>query len=419
MNAARLAALCAVLIAPGRAPAAPAPTPIAIVGAKVHLDPGKTLEDATIVLRGDRIAAVGTNVAVPADARRIDGRGLVVTAGFIESLSTMGLVEIPGERSSNDVPLEGGDDDRVHAAYRAVDGYNPSSVSIPIARAGGVTSVVAAPSGGFVAGVSAWLTLAQARTTPEVTVKAPLAMHMVLGGPAQPLVQGSRGMAIERARELLDDAREYARRRGDYERNATRGFSASRLDLEALAPVVQGRLPLAIRADRSVDILAAIRLAEEFKVKVIVVGAAEGWLVAGELAKAKIPVIVDPTDNLPYSFDVLRAREDNPARLADAGVLVAISTMSEPGFVRTLRQLAGVAVANGMRWEQALAAVTTVPAAIYGVRDRGVIAVGAAADLVVWTGDPFELSTRVAHVFIGGAEQSLRTRQTLLLERYR
>lgn len=411
-----LAALCAA----GRAPqAAPAPGVIAIEGATVHVGPGKKLDNATIVVRDGKIAAVGAGVTVPAGATRIDARGAVVTAGLIDPYTTIGLVEVGLEPDANDGALEG-DEDQVHAAYRVVDGYNVSSVAIPVARTGGVTSVVAVPRGGLVAGASAWTTLRDAGTVTDVTVLAPAAMHMVLGERARAAAYGSRGMAVERARELLDDARAYAKRRGDYERNQTRPFSASRMDLEALAPVLERKIPLVVRADKASDVLAAIRLGEEQKVRVVIAGGVEAWKVAAELAAAKVPVILDPTNNLPGSFDELLVRDDAAAVLLAAGVTVAVSTVGDASGVRTLRQLAGVAVSQGLTWDQALAAVTTAPAAIYGgAGGRGALTAGAPADLVVWSGDPFELSTRALHVLIGGVDQSLRTRQTRLLERYR
>ena len=410
-------ALAAALLL-GASPAAA--EDIAIIGGTVHTEPGKLIENATVVIRNGVITAVGTDAAVPAGATTIDATGKVVTAGFIEASSRVGLVEVDAVGGTQDGRFASGagSADAVHAAYRAVDGYNSTSVAIPIARAGGVTSTIAAPSGGAVSGASGWFSLADGSTA-DVTVVERAAMFVSLGERAAGSAEGSRGQAIEQLRELLDDAKQYAKRRANYERNQTRDMAAGRLDLEALQDVLRGRLPLVVRADRSSDILAALDIAADFKLALIIEGGVEAHLVADELAAAKVPVILDPTANLPSSFDQIHVRDDAATILAEAGVAVAISTVGSASNVRMLRQLAGIAVANGLSFDDALAAVTTVPAAMFGATDRGRIVKGAIADLVVWSGDPLELSSRAEHVIIGGVPQTTRTRQTLLLERYR
>jgi imidazolonepropionase-like amidohydrolase len=308
--------------------------------------------------------------------------------------------------------------DAIHAAYRVIDGYNPTSVAIPVARAGGVTSVVSTPRGGLVSGTSAWFSLA-AGPVADVTSVAPLAMYATLGEGALGSAEGSRGVALEKLRELLDDALHYGKRRREYDRNQSRELAAARLDLEALLPVARGQLPLVVRVHKSSDILAALRLGREFGLRIIIEGGAEAWMVAEELARAKVPVILNPNHNLPMSFDRIHVRDDAAHVLARAGVRVAISGLGGATWVAGLRHSAGNAVADGLAYDKALAAVTTVPAEIFGVKKRGVVTPGAVADVVVWSGDPFELSSHAVHVIIGGVEQSLRTRKTLLLERYR
>lgn len=414
----RMSGLVSILIAATAAPAAA--EVVAIEGAKVHVAPGKVLESATVVLRGGKIAAVGPNAAVPKGARRIDGKDKVVTAGFVEPYSRVGMVEV----NAVDTTVEGrfastSSDDAVHAAYRVTDGYNPASVGVPIARTGGITSVVAVPRGALIAGVSSWISLADAVDVADVTVAQTAAMHTVMGEDSVGSADGSRGVAVEKLRELLDDADQYRKNKRGYDRNQSRKLAAERLDLEALEPVLRGQTRLVINADRASDILAALALADEAKLKITIAGGVEAWRVADDLAKAKVPVILDPTNNLPGSFDRVHVRDDAPKLLRDAGVDVAISTLGDAANARTLRQLCGVAVSFGMSWDDALASVTTVPAAIYGVTDRGTVSKGSAADVVVWSGDPFELSTKAEHVFVGGVEQSLETRQTRLLKRYR
>lgn len=397
--------------------AGPAPAEIVAIEHATILAEGRRLEAATIVVENGKVKAIGAGIAAPAGARRLDGKGMVVTAGLADAWTTLGLVEIDlvAPTVEGDFNLAGG----VHAAYRVIDGYNPASITIPIARAGGVTAAVAAPRGGLVSGTSAYMLLAEGATVERATAAAPLAMHVTLGESALPAVEGSRGRAVERLRELLDDAAQYAARRDSFERNQTRPFAASRLDLEALKPVLDGRIPLVASVHRASDIRAVVALAREQRVRLVVVGGTEAWLVGEELARARVPVIVNPTQNLPSSFERLNVRDDVATVLRRQGVDVALCTCSEPSNVRTLRQVAGIAVSHGMKWDEALAAITSVPASIFGVAGRGTLAAGAAADLVVWTGDPLELSSRPRHVFIDGVEQPLKTRQTLLLERYR
>jgi imidazolonepropionase-like amidohydrolase len=230
---------------------------------------------------------------------------------------------------------------------------------------------------------------------------------------------GSRGLTIELMREVLSDAQAFAKNRAGYERNQQRVLRAQRLDLEALQAVLRGQVPLVVRADSESDILAALAIAREFRVRLVIAGGAESWRARKALAEAKVAVILDPTRNLPLDLATLDVRDDTASLLAQAGVPVAISTLGTSSAARTIRQLAGVAVSQGLPWASALASRTTVPAAIYGVRDRGTVTRGAVADLVLWTGDPLELSTRAELVLIGGVEQARTSHQTRLLERYR
>ncbi len=389
----------------------------AIVGGTVHVSAGQVIKDGTVVMKDGIITAVGKGIAVPAGARTIDARGKIITAGLIEASTRIGLQEVALESSTVEGRHKSGGV-VIHAAYRVIDGYNPRSVTIPIARRGGITSAVTVPTGGLVSGTSGVVSLGSQRLGKPFVV-ASAAMYASLGSRSLASAHGSRGYALTKLRELLTDAAQLARRRGNYERNQTRKFAASRLDLEALLPVVQGRLPLVLRVDRAADIRAALRLARARKIRIIISGGGEAWLVAKELAAAKVPVLLDPTDNLPSSFDRVHVRDDAAKRLADAGVLLAISSLGSASNARNLRQRAGVAVANGLSKDQALAAITSAPAKIFGVTNRGTLVRGAVADVVVWTGDPLELSSHAEHVFIGGVDQPLGTRQTELLRRYR
>jgi imidazolonepropionase-like amidohydrolase len=391
---------------------------VAIENATVYADPKTKIEGATVVIKDGVISAIGPGVAVPAGATRIDGKGKIVTAGLIDSASQLGLSEVALVPETVE-GVFGSGRRPVHAAYRVLDGYNPSSIAIPVARTGGVTAVGAMPAGGLVAGAAAMMSLKAGEGAEALAISPSLAMVAALGEGSLGSADGSRGVAVEELRELLDDAAQYAKRKDAFEKNQTRPFAASRLDLEALIPVVQGRLPLAVRVGRAADIRVALKLAQDLKLKLVILGGAEAWQLAPELARAKVPVVLDPTANLPDSFDVIHVRDDGAKILAEAGVPVVISTLGEAADVRRLRQYAGIAVSHGLSWEAAFAAITKTPAEAFGLKGRGSLEAGAAADLVVWSGDPLELSSRAERVFIGGVEQPSETHQSLLLKRYK
>lgn len=396
---------------------------IAIVGATVYQTPTKKLDNANVIIVDGKITAVGVGAAIPSGATQIDGTGKIVTAGLIESSTSLGLVTVDLEASANDGDLSDtdGDDEGIHAAYRVLDAFDGDALTIPIARGGGITSAVVAPTGGLVSGQSACFDLGDGHTADDA-LRGVTAMHALLGVIDE--AGGSRGRAIERLRELLDDAAQYGKTKGAYDKNQSRELSAGRLDLAALAPVLAGTVPLVVRADSETDLRAALRLAKARKLRLVIESGTEAWKLADALAKAKVPVILDPSANLPGDLAAPDVLDDAAAVLAKAGVTVAISTLgsgSSPGVsnARVLRQLAGIAVANGLPWADAFAAITTVPAKIFGIPDRGTVTKGAVADLVVWTGDPLELSSRADVVIIGGVQQSKDTHQTKLLKKYR
>ncbi|WP_164007591.1 amidohydrolase family protein [Pyxidicoccus trucidator] len=370
------------------------------------------LKDVTVVVADGRVRSVGAAVA-PAGCEAVDGKGRVLTPGLIDPLTELGLVEVGAEETTQDEGLRGDAAKQdVRAALQASDSINPASAVFPVARLGGVTGAVAAPKGGLVAGQSAFV------TTDGAIRQATLAMHINLGVTGRDAVSGSRARVLERLRELLFDAREYGRRKADYEQRRMRDVAASRLDLEALQPVLAGRLPVVVRADRVSDLRAALSLAKEYGLKLILAGGSEAWMVAPELAAAKVPVILQPTQNLPADFDRLNSRGDSAALLRAAGVQVLFSVLGEPAMVRTLAQEAGNAVAWGLPHTDALRAVTQDVAAAFGL-DGGRIAPGAPADLVLWNGDPLELSSRPVGMWLAGKQVPLTSRQQALFDKYK
>ena len=387
---------------------------IAITGGTVYPVSGPKIENATVLIRDGRIAAVGTNVAVPAGATRIDASGKWVTPGLIDGAGQMGLREIGAVQNTSEFTLRGNE---VAAAFNVLEGINPASTLIAVNRMEGVTTTLAVPTGSLIWGQAVLIDLDGA-TIEAMRVKSPAAMVADLSEGAKDAGGGSRAGVAQRLRRVLDDAREYATRRADYRRSQIQPLAASAADLEALQPVLRGELPLLVVANRRSDIETALRIAKEYKLRLILAGGAEGWMIPGEIAAAGVPVLVEPMDNIP-TYDALGIRYENAPLLAKGGVKVALMETATEN-TRDLRQQAGNAVASGMAWEQALRAVTLTPAEILGVADRyGSLDAGKVANVVVWTGDPFDFATGVEHVFIRGRDIPLRSRQTELLERYR
>ena len=394
---------------------------VAITGGKVYPVSGPPIEGGTVLIVNGKITAVGTSVAIPAGAQRIDATGKIVTPGFVNSSTQLGVQEVSQVNDTRDMSARG--KDNIAAAFTVWDGLNPNSVMMAPARKEGITSFIVMPTGGLVAGQAALLDVVPGTTT-DMIIRAPVAMIAEVGDPQQAGVN-SRGELIVKLRELLDDTRFFQTHRDAFDRAQTRPFAASRLDLQAMIPVIQGKLPLVVVVDRASDIDAAMRIAREFNVKLMIGGGAEGWMMADKLAAAHIPVLTGAMNNIPGGFAALGQRQENAALLRKAGVQVALIGNAgggdEEAFnVRNLKQEAGNAVAYGMTWDDALRAVTLAPAEIFGVADRvGSLQPGREGNVVVWSGDPFEFTTRVEHVFVRGHEYSDKTRQDLLMERYR
>lgn len=404
--------------APARTAAADGPAEtIAITNGRVFPVSGPPIEKGTVVIRGARIVAVGANIAVPAGARVIDAAGKIVTPGFLESATQIGIVEIPlGAEGTDD---QSSTDKELSAAFNVVDSFNGDSTVIPVTRAEGITRAVVMPAGTghVILGQGAMFDLSGAQA-PASIVKAPVAMFANLGEAGAASEGGSRASAMLRLREALQDALDFSRNRVAWSNAQRRPYARGRLDMEALGPVVRGELPLAINANRASDLLAAMRLADEFHVKLVLMGAGEGWRVAADLAAHKVPVVVKPLTDIP-TFDALGATLENPARLAKAGVALVLSSFDTHN-ARNLRQEAGNAVSYGLDRDVALRAVTLEPARVWGVADRlGSLEAGKDADVVIWSGDPFELTTGPERVFIAGREMSRDTRQRQLFEKYR
>jgi len=394
---------------------------IAITGGRVFPVSGPVIENGTVIITGGRITAVGSGIAIPADARRVDATGRWVTPGLVNAATSVGLQEVGAVSSTVETtPRTAQQAQRgISASFNVWEGFNPASVLIPAARKAGVTTAVVLPQGGLVSGRGAVMHLVPGGGLTEMLLRSPVVMVAQLGGGA------TRSEQWSRLREVLDDARSYARRRADFERAATRDFAATRLDLEALVPVVEGRLPLLFAVDRASDIEAALILARDYNLRLMIGGGAEAWMVAGKLAAARVPVLTGAMNNIPGSFSTLGQRQENAGLLRRAGVTVALIGNAgggdEEAFnVRNIRFEAGNAVTYGMTWDDALRAITLTPAELFGVSDRvGSLQAGRDGDVVIWSGDPFEFASQPERVFIRGQELTTPSRQDLLEQRYR
>jgi imidazolonepropionase-like amidohydrolase len=291
-------------------------------------------------------------------------------------------------------------------------------VLIPVNRIAGVTRAMVSPTDGdkhIIAGRGAIIDLG---STEGFIHRDPAAMFATLGESGAKQAGGSRAAALLALREALQDARDYADNTKAYASNQRRSYALTRLDLEALGPVLDGEQPLVIKVNRASDIEAALRLAHDFKLKLIVSGGAEAWMVADQLAKAQVPVLLNPLEDLPAHFETLGSTLENAARLQMAGVLIAFAT-GDTHNARNVTQAAGNAVANGLPWLDALKALMLNPARVYGMdKDLGTLEQGKLADVVVWSADPLELSSFADQVFIAGRKIPMVSRQTMLRDRY-
>lgn len=389
----------------------------AIVHAHAFPVAAAPVDDATIVMSAGRILSVVSHGAVPSGARVIDAGKRIVTPGLVDPATQLGLVEVLSAADTDDRSIKSGP---LGAAYDVSPALNANSVLLPVARADGVTRALSYPGNTAVAPFAGMAALIRLKPGPDILERARAAMFVTVGDGTQSGAGGSRAAQWILLRNALKETRRFRTRRGQ---GQPRDQLLARPDAEALLPVLAGTMPLAIRTDRESDIREAVRLAADEKVHVVIVGGAEAWRVAGELAAARIPVVLDPEVDLPQTFDWEGARLDNAAILARAGVTIAFSVSGNGIYLSydaglAMREGAGIAVANGLPYADALRAITLAPAAIWGIPSAGRIAPGADADLVIWDGDPLEPASAPTAVFVAGEPVSLVTRLTELRDRY-
>lgn len=381
--------------------------------AKIEVGDGTVIDGGSILIEDGKITRVqATKITGVTNSATIDLQGKLITPGLIAADTSIGLVEIGAEVSTHDDARQ--DPSPIKAGYDPAPAVNADSSLISIQAIEGVTTAAVAPRGGLISGEVAWIDLLAGDHT-NIVASAGVAVAANFGR----AYAGSRAASLAQLREAFEDAKWYRDNQRNYERNQSRELVAHPLDLRALWPVLDGTIPLVVRAHRASDLLALIELGESLSIRITIVGAAEGWKVASELAAAKIIVVIQPTDNLPGSFDTLGARLDNAKLLDEAGVTVAIAHFDSHN-VRNVTQEAGIAVANGLSHDAALRAISLNVAKAYGMdREYGTIAAGKVASLVVWDGpDPLELSTWAEQVWVRGHKLDMQSRQTQLRDRY-
>ncbi|HEX2764635.1 MAG TPA: amidohydrolase family protein [Allosphingosinicella sp.] len=431
---------------------------VAITGGTVALGDGsEPVQSGTVVIRDGRIVAAGRGVSVPAGARIVDATGKWVTPGIVAGFSRIGLVEVDAVDATNDVEAA---NSPFSAAIDVAPAVNPRALAIAVNRAGGVTRAIVAPATAksIFAGQGAVIDLG---ADMNAVTRARAFQFVEFGEQGTREAGGSRAAMHVLFRNALREARDISRYSGipsgggarreprandqrDFpleevpNNNSLLGSNVSRpddvlltrFDAAALVPMLQGRQLLLVHVEKASDILQALALKKEFaSLRVVLVGVAEGWTVAREIAAAGVPVIASALTDLPNSFEQLASTQSNVGRMRAAGVKVAIGMIDdeEARQVRLQRQYAGnlVAVgrlpgATGLSWGEALEAITSAPAEAIGMGgDFGSLRPGRRADVVVWDGDPLENSSAAEIVLIDGVQQPLDNHQTRLRDRYR
>ncbi len=445
------AVIAAVLVA-SATPAA-AQTFAIVNGVLARGDGSEPVQGGTVVIRNGRVVAAGAGVGVPAGAQIIDAAGKWVTPGIVAGFSRLGLAEV-------DLSAEGSDDTTSNGPFSAaidvVPSINPLASTIAVNRADGVTRAIVAPAVGknIFAGQGAVI---DTGADMDPITAARKFQFVELGETGKDKAGGSRSSAHLLFRNALREAAELRRYSApiagsgaatpdERERPVIRNPNESRLygpdarrsddvlltrfDAAALVPVLQGRQYLLVHVERASDILAVLALKREFTaLKIVLVGASEGWTVADRIARARVPVIASAVNDLPASFEQLAATQSNVGRMRAAGVEVSIGTIDDNDTRNMFaqRQYAGNLVglqkvpgATGVSWGEALAMITSRPAQAIGMGGEiGSLAPGRRADVVIWSGDPLEGASAAEAVFIDGVRQPLETRQTRLRDRYR
>lgn len=394
-----------------------------VTGATVALGDGsEPIENGVVIVKDGKVTFAGPASAVTSFETDVvyDVNGGWVTPGIFMPLTDLGLWDVGAVGESNDTSARAS---RFNASLDASSAVNYASQHIAVSRGGGVTraTITTSPSSSIFAGQGAAIDLG---ADPDAVMKAKAFQMVVLGERGAQIAGGSRVAAFAEFANALREAREAASGNWDGDKGLL-----TRADAEALGAVLNGKQQLYIHVERASDISAVLGLKQTYPgLDMVLVGVSEGWLVADEIAASGVPVIADPLDDLPSSFEQLAATQSNVGRMVKAGVKVAIGGLTggitgprtAPQFAGNLVALSKVPRASGLSWGQAMASITSIPAEISGYGGQyGVLKPGAVGDVVIWDGDPLEVSSAPTRVFIDGVEQPLANHQTRLRDRYR
>ena len=443
-----LALVCAPARAQTKAAAKPAKSamateaaggPIALKGGKLLTITHGVIENGVVVMENGKITAVGaaSTTSIPANAQVIDASGMTVYPGLIDAESNLGLTEISADQMTNDLVETS---DEIMPQMHVYDAFHAESEVIPVTRYNGITNAVVAPaSRDTLPGQDSFIQL-DGKSAQEMLLVRDIAMPLNFTGEQRRQgrggnLEGARypetrmGMAAQ-LRQAFLDAQDYARHWADYEKRKAAPSTGSAdtkdapeppkhdLKLEALVPYLEGKKTVVLAADESNDIETAVSLANEFHLKFVLNHVTHSQGVLDYVAKLKVPVIVGPIYEFPKDDERYDAVYSLPGELYKRGVKIAFASY-DSHQVRNLPYAAGMAVAYGLPYDEALKAITINPAEIFGVASQlGSLDVGKTANVVVSTGDPLDVRTDVKHVFIAGHEIPMTNRQTVLRDEY-
>ena len=364
------------------------------------------LENTDIYIKNGKIIKIGKDLKISA-SRVEDLNGKLVTPGFIAPYSQLGIVEIglvPETRDDRSTVYSSG--------LSIVSAFNPHSTLIPYNLRGGITTALSVPSSsGLYSGLASAFSLSSSLEESLISQDIALFSNISSG-------EDSRAAKIL----LLEDSLDVASRvietdSWNNERGLPSSSEYSSRDIIALKRVLSREIPLIVRADRASDILFLINFSIEKNIRLIISGGSEAWMVAKQLAKTKIPVILEPINNLPSSFNQLGARLDNAYILNKAGVRILIASHETHNSYLS-RQAAGIAVSYGLPWDVALKSITSNVAEVFGLKKIGMVKIGYTADLIIWGKDPLEVSAFAQQIYISGKLMSNESRSTRLRDRY-
>ena len=373
-----------------------------------------TLRATDVLVRNGRIAAIGSGLAA-GNASVVDAQGQPLTPALFGGITDIGVEEVSGESATVDAALalgSGASDMQVRPEFDVTLAYNPESILVPVARVEGIgwtlLSAGSRPGGSLIGGQGGAV-----RLDGSLDAVGPRALFVTLGGDGANLSGSSRAAQWMLLDQLIDEVRGRIPADSQFALLTPAGRTT-------LAKYFGGGGRVVVRIQRAADIVRLLRWSKQRGVNIALLGAAEGWKVAPQIAAANVPVFVDALVDLPADFDEIGATLENAARLHAAGVRVSFSQAGDASHnARKIRQLAGNAVANGLPWEAALAGLTSVPANSFGVDgELGTIAIGQRADLVLWSGDPLDVANVAQQVWLDGRAMPMRSRQTELRDRY-